>query len=95
MDPPKSVSVVCGMVAWKGPSNAKLITGYDVHISLSESNQTFLVSKKYDELFHRIFQDDTFSYNAHQNFTASIKVSSVRHGNHKVLALSTSKVLFL
>ena len=76
VDPPESLSAVCGMVAWQAPSTAQcgLMTGYEVHISLHGKNKTFLVSKKHNQFYHHFFQDGSFLYNSNQNFTAFIKV---------------------
>ena len=73
---PQSVIAVCGMVAWQAPSTAgnELITGYDVHITLNQLNQTLLISKKSNQFYHHFFQDGLFLYNSNQNFTALIKV---------------------
>ena len=93
MNPPQSVSAVCGMVAWQAPSveDYKLITGYDVHISLLRNNilnEPFVVSKNYNQLYHRIFQDSTFPYRANQNFLASIKVNI--HNMEAVILLAVT-----
>ena len=74
------MSAVCGMVAWQVPAmtDDKVITGYDIFFSSTTTNQTVLVSKSSDKLFHVIREKDWPDQD--QNYQASIKVRSRRMG---------------
>ena len=68
------------MVAWQVPAmtDDKVITGYDIIFSSITTNQTVLVSKSSDKLFHVIREKDWPDQD--KKYQASIKVSSRRMG---------------
>ena len=51
--PPRSVTSFCSGIAWKAPARAYgVITGYEVSFSLAGRDNSVIVSKNRDELFH-------------------------------------------
>ena len=51
--PPRSVTSFCSVIVWMAPTRAYgVITGYEVSFSLAGGDNSVIVSKNSDKLFH-------------------------------------------